>query len=175
MKTVIDFLTDRKTFYIVGQIFIILGLTLTCGQILREQQKKPRTYLNIILNRLRYIHYVGEWNFIKNFFRQDRLEDHPTNAPYSWLVENKFFIASPIFIFATLAVIYDKISDISTGVIYLRSPNYFISSPIVSVSTYYIIAFLIYESRFWKRKYLDGQRELGRIIDSHNKINEDVL
>lgn len=168
MKDLVQTIFSRNALAIIGQMLIIGGLLATTGLIWRISKTKPRTFWYIFVNRIRYIKYVKPKNFFKHFFSQSELPDHPYNSSYEWLMENKIFIAYPFYIICSLELVFQMISQISTGYVFSKSPDFFISSPIRSICTYYIIAFLYAEALRWKRKYISAMKENGKIIDATN-------
>lgn len=170
MKDFFHYIVDKRFIALLGQTLIITGLVATACLAVRELRKKPRTFWFIFLNRIRYIFYIGFWRFITT--KKSKLPDHPYNYSYLWLCENKIYIAYQFYLFTTLDLVYQMITQISTGFIFSKSKDFFISSPIRSFCTFYIVAFLINEATRWKRKYLEQMKEAGKIIDTSNKISE---
>lgn len=175
MKDLINSIFNRHTIAIVGQILIIGGLLATTGLVWRISKTKPRTFYYIIINRIRYMLMIakeeGFKKIITHFFKNNELPDHPYNYSYKWLMENKIFIAYPFYILCSLELVFQMVSQISSGYVFQKSPDFFISSPIRSICTYYIIAFLYAEALRWKKKYLQAMKNNGKIVDATDSFH----
>lgn len=163
--------SEKYVWIIIGQIFIISGLVATICIVVRELRKKPYSFWYIMINRLKFIFKIGLFRFLRMKALNREIPDHPYNYSYLWLRSNKVFIAYQLFVYATLDVIYQMINQISTGYVFNKPKDFFISSPIRSMCIFYIFWFLIKSGSMWKRRYFELLKKTGHLIDKDHKID----
>jgi hypothetical protein len=187
-----------KYFPLFGQFIIIVGLVWTIAVSIKEIQRMEYTFYTVFINRIRYINYIGIINWIKNqpavtktirsindteiakslnisiHVSKAGMPYHKYNNPYMWLKNNTLYLNFGFYVLATVGLVYEMIVQVSNGDVYKKPYDFFILSPIRSISIAYIIYFLVRDSAQWRTKFYNMLNRNQRLLTENEELKRKI-